>query len=105
MLLIRSHRLSGRIAVFLAVAMLVTIVPGSGRPAAAAVAPPTTVLLFPAVAVSTGEVVDLPELTTNRLQAALDEVEELAVTEPEKIDARWYRGNLTRAIQRPTSSP
>ncbi len=81
MLLIRSHRLSGRIAVFLAVAMLVTIVPGSARSASAAVAAPTTVLLFPAADMSTGEVVDLPELTTNRLQAALDDVEELAVTE------------------------
>ena len=84
MFLIRSHRLSARVAVFLAVAMLVAIVPWSARPAAAGVTPPTTVLLFPAADISGGEVVDvpdLPELTTNRLQAALDEVEELAVTE------------------------
>ncbi len=81
MLVIRSHRLSGTIAVFLAVAMLVTTVPWSARPASAAVGAPTTVLLFPAADMSTGEVIDLPELTTNRLQAVLDEVEELAVTE------------------------
>jgi len=80
MTLIRSHRLTGPIAVFLAIAVVVTIVPGTAMPAQAA-GSTTTVLLFPVVDKSGSELSGLAEMTTNKLQAAVGSVEGLEVTE------------------------
>ncbi len=79
MILIRSHWLTGPIAVFLAVAVVITIVPGAARPVQAADGA-TTVLLFPVTDESGNELLDLVELTTNKLQAAVGGIEGLDVT-------------------------
>ena len=80
MTLIRSHRLAGPIAVFLTIAIVVTIVPWPVAPVQAAEGT-TTVLLFPAVDESGSEISDLAEMTTNKLQIAMAGVEGIEVTE------------------------
>ncbi len=84
MMLIRSHKLSGAIAGFLSVAMVVTILPWSAIPVSAAVDTPTKVLLFPAADNSGGDVADLAEMTTNRIYAALEGVVGMEVVEFER---------------------
>ncbi len=83
MMLIRSHKLSGAIAGFLSVAMVVAILPWSAIPVSAAVDTPTKVLLFPA-ADNSGDVADLAEMTTNRIYAALEGVVGMEVVEFER---------------------
>ena len=80
MTLIRSHRLAGPIAVFLAIVIVIAVVPWPMTPVQAAGAA-TTVLLFPAVDESGSEIPDLAEMTTNKLQIATARVEGLEVTE------------------------
>jgi len=80
MTLIRSHRLTGPIAVFLAVAVVITIVPGAAAPVQAA-GGATAVLLFPVADESGSELFDLAEMTTNKLQAAVGGVEGLDVAQ------------------------
>ena len=84
MMLIRSHKLSGAIAGFLSVAMVVAILPWSAIPVSAAVDTPTKVLLFPAADNSGGDVADLAEMTTNRIYAALEGVVDIEVIEFER---------------------
>ena len=80
MTLIRSHRLAGPIAVFLTIAIVVTVVPWPVAPVQAAERT-TTVLLFPAVDESGSEIPDLAKMTSNKLQITMARVEGLEVTE------------------------
>ncbi len=66
MTFIRSHRLTGPIAVFLTVATVVTLVPWPVAPVRAAEGA-TMLLLFPAGDESGSEIADLAEMTTNKI--------------------------------------
>jgi len=80
MTLIRSHRLAGPIAVFLAIVTVIALVPWPITPVQAAGAA-TTVLLFPAVDESGSGISDLAEMITNKLQITMANVEGLEVAE------------------------
>jgi hypothetical protein len=80
MILIRSHRFTGPIALFLAVALVIAIAPGMATTVQAADGG-TAVLLLPAADESGSEFSDLGEMTTNKLQAAVGSVEGMDVTE------------------------
>ena len=80
MSLIRSHKFTGAISVFLVVAMVGAIVPWNARPAVAG-GVPTTALLFAVADNSGSNVTGLAEMATNRIQVAMGKIEGLEVTE------------------------
>ena len=80
MILIRSHRFTGPVALFLAVALVIAIAPGMATTVQAADGG-TAVLLLPAADESGSEFSDLGEMTTNKLQAAVGSIEGIDVTE------------------------